>query len=336
MIGCFVNRGGDAGINRVYGHGRWEEVARRLTLPDAVISRENLEERREFLREVELIMTTWGMEEFDRRTIREYFPNLKAVLYGAGSVRYFAQPFLECGVKVYSAWNEMAICVAEFTMSVILLANKGFFNAERLYRTIGYAEGQRLNNTLYPGNYEKTPIGIIGAGSIGRKTIELLRPFDVEVWVYDKFMSEEQIRAMRAVPHTLEEIFSGCQTISNHVANVPETVGMLDYRLFSMMKPEAAFINTGRGAQVVEADLVRAMRDEPTRCAVLDVTYPEPTPADGLLRSVPNIILLPHIAGASGNEVLRLSDTVIRMIDTYQSGGKVEGEVFPQMLATMM
>ena len=75
---------------------------------------------------------------------------------------------------------------------------------------------------------------------------------------------------------SLEEIFQECQTISKHIANNPQTVGMLDYHLFSQMRPDAAFINTGRGAQVVETDLVRALKEEPGRFALLDVTWPEP------------------------------------------------------------
>ncbi|MFR1477023.1 MAG: NAD(P)-dependent oxidoreductase [Hydrogeniiclostridium mannosilyticum] len=63
------------------------------------------------------------------------------------------------------------------------------------------------------------------------------------------------------------------QTISNHLANNPQTAGMLNYGLFRRMKPNATFINTGRGAQVVEADLVRA-EEEPGRTALLDVTDP--------------------------------------------------------------
>ena len=81
---------------------------------------------------------------------------------------------------------------------------------------------------------------------------------------------------------------------------------MLDYALFSRMPRNATFLNTGRGAQVVEADLVRALREAPDRTAVLDVTFPEPPAADSPLNALPNVFLTPHIAGSKGREVERM------------------------------
>ena len=79
------------------------------------------------------------------------------------------------------------------------------------------------------------------------------------------------------------------QTISNHLANKPETVGCLNGRLFSKMEPNATFINTGRGAQVDIAALKQAMKDEPNRTALLDVTDPEPVSAEDDIWEIPNI-----------------------------------------------
>ena len=130
-------------------------------------------------------------------------------------------------------------------------------------------------------------------------------------------------------------LFSSCQVISNHLANNPQTVGMLDYCLFHRMGKTAAFVNTGRGAQVVEADLARAMEEEPLRSAVLDVTIDEPYPLDGVLRKLENVCILPHIAGFAQQDVLRFSDWVIRQLDRYQAGLPVENVVTEKQLETM-
>ena len=66
---------------------------------------------------------------------------------------------------------------------------------------------------------------------------------------------------------------------------------MLNYGLFSKMLPTATFLNTGRGAQVVEADLIRALKEQPNRAAVLDVTFPEPAEADSELYTLENVFL---------------------------------------------
>jgi phosphoglycerate dehydrogenase-like enzyme len=89
---------------------------------------------------------------------------LEAVFYGAGSVRSFAKPFLEAGVKVISAWGANAIPVAEYTVAQILLANKGFFRS--LQCMTKRADRGRFKGNTYPGNYEVT-VALLGAGMIG-------------------------------------------------------------------------------------------------------------------------------------------------------------------------
>ncbi len=77
---------------------------------------------------VEYIFSTWGMPEFTESEIKTYLSSLKAVFYGAGTVKYFAKPFFECGAKVFSAWAANAVPVAEYTVAQIILANKGFYS----------------------------------------------------------------------------------------------------------------------------------------------------------------------------------------------------------------
>lgn len=91
----------------------------------------------------------------------------------------------------------------------------------------------------------------------------MLKEYRLKVVVFDPFLSEEEAERLGVEKCGLERLFAESQTISNHLANNPQTAGMLNYGLFRRMKPNATFINTGRGAQVVEADLVRALRENP-------------------------------------------------------------------------
>ena len=75
----------------------------------------------------EYLFSSWGMPVLNEDEIKALLPALKAVFYGAGSVQYFARPYLHCGVRVFSAWAANAIPVAEYTVAQILLANKGDF-----------------------------------------------------------------------------------------------------------------------------------------------------------------------------------------------------------------
>ena len=89
--------------------------------------------------DTEFIFSTWGMPVFTSEEIKEYFPSLKCVFYGAGSVQFFARPFLENGIKVFSAWGANAVPVAEYTVAQILLANKGYFLSSRMIKNHQYA-----------------------------------------------------------------------------------------------------------------------------------------------------------------------------------------------------
>lgn len=242
------------------------------------------------------LFSTWGMPTLNEQEIRSLLPNLEAVFYGAGTVQYFARPYLACGVRVYSAWAANAIPVAEFTLAQILLANKGYFQLHRRFKEDGREQCVDEYAIHFAGNYG-VKVGLIGAGMIGRKVIELLKPFELEVLVFDPFLPEEKAAEMGVTKATLPEIFSSCPVISNHLANNEQTKGMLNYELFRLMGPYATFINTGRGAQVVLEDLVRAMKEQPTRTALLDVTDPlEPLPSDHPAWQCENILLTPHRA----------------------------------------
>lgn len=301
---------------------------------DRVLGKRELEEYREILARADYVFSTWGMPAFTREEIREYLPNVKAVFYGAGSVQHFARPFIEEGVAVFSAWAANGVPVAEYTFAQIILATKGFF--QRLHRQCDGAEWANKHPAVsFPGNYE-IKVGIIGAGMIGRMVIERLKTLDkVEILVSDPFLSDEKAAAMGVTKCDLDTVFAECDVISNHTANNPQTVGMMNKRHFGAMKPHAVFINTGRGAQVVENDMIEALREVPTRAAVLDVTFPEPPEADSPLYTLENVFLTPHIAGSLGNEVHRMAEYMYDEYRAFDAGEPTKYHVTMQMLETM-
>ncbi len=284
--------------------------------------------------DIRFVFSTWGMPALSEEEIKTVLPNVEAVFYAAGSVQHFARPFLNKGINVISAWAANAIPVAEYTVAQIILANKGFFQLHNRYKHDGHKSAFDYSNT-FPGNYD-TKVGLIGAGMIGRIVIDLLKPFNLNLCVYDKFACEADISALGAKKYSLEDIFLECQTISNHLANNAQTKGMLDYSLFSLMKDNATFINTGRGAQIVVEDLFKAMKEKPTRTAVLDVTDPtEPLPTDAEYFSYPNIIITPHRAGSINNEIYRMGAYVFEEFDRLQKGEALRYAVDLKMLETM-
>ena len=286
------------------------------------------------LPEVEYIFSTWGFASMTEDEWGKHFPNLKAVLYAAGTVQAFAEPLLNRGVRVFSAWAANAIPVAEFAAAQIVLANKGYFQLHKRYQQ-SHKAALTYGESFAEGNYGGK-VGLLGAGMIGRHVIRLLAPYAVQIYAFDPFLSEAQAAALGVIKADLETIFRECRTISNHLANKAETRGMLDYSLFSQMLPNATFINTGRGAQVAAADLCRAMSDSPDRTALLDVTDPEePAAPDSEYWKHPNILLTPHRAGSMVNEVRRMGQYMFEEYEKLLAGEAVRYEVTKEMLATM-
>ena len=299
-----------------------------------IISGEHREFCADALAATDVIFSTWGMPVFSEEEIRRCLPKLKAIYYAAGSVQAFAKPFLNCGVRIFSAWAANAVPVAEFAVAQIILANTGYFQAARYHSTGDTARSYPFAHS-FPGNYG-CRVGILGAGQIGTLVIKMLKSYRLDIMVFDPFLSEERAAELNVTKATLEEIFSECQTISNHLANNAQTVGMLNYeRCFSHMKNNAAFINTGRGAQVVEEDLVRALQEKPDTTALLDVTWPEPPQPGHPFYSMPNVFLTPHIAGSKGDEVQRMSLYMLQEFNRIAAGESPLYEVTAEMLAHM-
>lgn len=324
-------------IFHVYDEDTLAKLDEIVELPRIQITKDTMEEHKALLAEAEYVFSTWGMPSLTEEEIQAYLPKVKAVFYGAGSVQGFARPFLNLGIKVFSAWAANAVPVAEYTVAQIILAGKGFYQGIRMQDRLGKMDGRKAFDAYshaFPCNYN-CKIGILGAGMIGKLVIKMLQAYDMEVLVYDPYVPDAVIEALGGKKASLETIFEECQTVSCHIANLPATVGILKYDHFSRMKDNATFINTGRGAQVVEPDLIRALQEKPDRTAVLDVTLPEPPEEDSPLWTLPNVFLTPHIAGSMENERARMGAFMQQECAKLLAGEPCRYEVSLKMLETM-
>jgi phosphoglycerate dehydrogenase-like enzyme len=170
---------------------------------------------------------------------------------------------------------------------------------------------------------------------VGRRVIELLKPFAFKVLVYDPFLSAEEAKALGVEKVSLEEAFAKASVVSNHLADVSDTKGLLKGAHFLSMRPKASFLNTGRGATVNETELWQALKERPDLNAILDVTEPEPPHDDSPAYKLDNVFLAPHIAGSLGNEVRRLSGLVLDECEAWLAGKPLRYEVSLKMLETM-
>lgn len=314
----------------VYGQGRRERVAALTDLYPHVVHARNFDAHAAALAEVEIIFATWGMIRFEDRHFRA-MPRLNAVFYAAGNVRAFAAPLVERSVTLVSAWEINAIPVAEMCLSQILLSLRGYFRSVRRYGELRSFEAKRFPRTGVNG----ATVGMIGMGKIGTRLRELLADYPLRVIAHDPFLTAERAAALDVERVTLDEVFERSLVLCNHIPDLPETRGTLTARHFERLREGATFINTGRGAQVVEDDLVRVLRARPDLTALVDVTWPEPPPPDSPLWTVPNLVISPHIGGTIGDEVVRLADCVIGEFEAWRAGRPLRHQVTAEILATM-
>ena len=318
-------------IDYVYGPAQ-QAALKRLTGLDGHVY--TLDEARgsEEARGAEVIFSTWGMPEVEYAEIPEVFPALRAVFYAAGSVQGFAEPFIRRGIAVFSAWQANAVPVAEYTLAQIILAAKGYFRVQALCRASRADAAALCRN--YPGMFD-IKVGLLGLGAVGGAVARLLRGFECEVYAYDPFASDEKLTALGARRADMQQIFAECDVISNHLANLPETRGIIKREHIFAMKEYATFINTGRGPQLDEGDLLDKLRECPGVTALLDVLSDEENSDTNPLNALPNCFITPHIAGSMGNEVRRMAQYMVEEYERWVSGGELRWQVSAQMLATM-
>ncbi len=321
----------DIQFSRVFSKEVLAELSKKYEISER-ISHGDLEKYAPFLADCEIGFGTWGMPKLTVEEIKKYMPKLKAIFYAAGTVQYFAKPFLESSVRVFSSASVNAVPVVEYTFSQIVLANKGYFRAAKNYKIAPlyaflFADRSR-------GNF-KSKVGLVGLGAIGSKVAERLKTIDVEVFAYDPFVSEEKARELNVTLTDLDTLFSQCDIISNHLANKKELENIYTKKLFSKMKKHSTFINTGRGAQVKELDLAVSLLLHPSHTALIDVLKKDAVPYISPLFWRRNAIMTPHIAGSMGNEPQRMAYFMIETLEKYLRNEPVACEVTQEILERM-
>jgi len=279
---------------------------------------------------VDVLITGWGCPRIGAAELTA-MPRLRAVVHAGGTVKDHIGPDVwSRGILVTTAADANAYPVAEYTLAAILLAGKGLPELASAHAADpGFCAASRPDI----GNYRRT-VGIIGASRIGRRVIDLLGAFDFTVLLYDPYLTDDDPVLARACRVSLDELFRRSSIVSVHAPLLPETTGMVGSRQFALMSPGSVLINTARGAIVDHDALVQAVRAKGVR-AILDVTAPEPLPADHPLRGLPGVILTPHVAGSLGNELHRLGESAVRELALLAAGRPPRSPVRRESLATM-
>ncbi len=305
-------------------------IRRRAIVGPIVAPAHRWPEFREALKHVQVVFSGWGAPTMNAEFL-DALPELKVIFYAGGTVRYFATEALWArGVRLTTAVAINAVPVSEYTVAAVLLGLKRFWHYAQLTRE---ERTFRMERPV-PGAFHSS-VGLISYGTIARLVRARLRAHDLNVLVYDPFLSDHEARAENMRKVELSELFAKCDVVSLHTPLLPETTGMIAGHHFSRMKPGALFINTARGEIVNEPEMIAALRRRPDLQALIDVTSPEPPVPDSPLYSLPNVILTPHIAGSLGPECERMGHAMVDELERYLDGRPLHWEITPTRAATM-
>ena len=283
------------------------------------------------LKDAEVIFSGWGMPKMDV-TFLNHVPNLKVVFYGSGTVKYFiTDDVWDRGIKITSAFAANAIPVAEFTLGQIILSLKSVWHHSADIKKKRTFERSKC---LGPGMYGST-VGIISLGMIARHLCGLLKPFNVKVIAYDPYIDRETAEKLNVELCSLDDVFRLSDVVTLHAPLSDQTIGMIQGRHLSVMKPYATFINTSRGAIVREDELIDVLTKRPDLTALLDVTDPEPPHETSALYDLDNVILTPHIAGSMGVECIRMGEYMLQELLCYINDKPLKWEIKKHEISIM-
>jgi phosphoglycerate dehydrogenase-like enzyme len=215
------------------------------------------------------------------------------------------------GISVCNAAGYSTKAVAELTIGMTI----------SLLRNIVKMDGQtRLpagrNNYLGTEIFDKT-VGIIGTGAIGSAVAMLFVAFGCKVLAYSR--TEKIIDGVEFVD--LDYLLSHSDIVSLHIPATKDTLNLLDAQKLLLMKPNAVLINTARGTVVDYTALAHMLKDGKIAGAAVDIYETEPPlPADHPLLDAPSTLLMPHIAYATTEAIMKRFDIVIDNIKSFIEG----------------
>ncbi|SPT61415.1 Glycerate dehydrogenase [Aerococcus viridans] len=283
--------------------------------------------------QVEVLLGGWGMQELTEEVL-DKLPNLKVIFYAAGTMKGIVTDGVwKRGIRITTANQANAQPVAEFALGQILIAMKNTYAlARQVKENQGYLIGPMRDDIT--GLYQTT-VGITSLSAIGKQVIQLLKPFDVNIQVYDPYGTEEVADQLGVSLVSLETLFASSDVVTIHTPLLPDTEKMVNKDLLASMKQNTTLINTARGGLIDEEALVAVLKDRTDLTAVLDVTNPEPPEKGSVMYDLDNIVLTPHIAGSAGAERKRLGDAMAGEIAQYLEKDQLSFEVTEDMFNKM-
>ena len=282
------------------------------------------------------LVTGWGVSALTEGV----FANadaLRIVAHSAGSIKHlvnadlFDRYVVGKSIALFSSNGMIAYNVAECSVGMLIMAARHFVPHAMHY----WDHGTRSRDIPKNGQYILGgTIGIVSASAVGREVIRLLKPFDCKILVFDPYLAGSAAAELGVEKVELNELFERSDHVSLHAPITPETEKMIGAEQLSRLRDGAALVNTSRG-WVIDHDALLAECRTGRIQVVLDVTTPEPLPADSPFREFRNVMVTPHLAGAGHYGYFKIGEATVQAVREAVAGQAVQGAVTPERYAIL-
>jgi phosphoglycerate dehydrogenase-like enzyme len=274
-------------------------------------------------------------------------PLTAAVIEAAPSLRFIQKHGLNCrnidvaaaarsNIPVATQALMRNVTVAEHALALILACARKIIPAHQAVAGATYRDIGLQPTATSQGNYRSNwaqidgitelygaTVGIVGMGDIGMEIAQRCRAFGMNIVYYQRSRYDAATEAALALRYSpFDELLRVADFVVLVVPHTPETEGLIGATALMRMKPSATLINVGRGGLVDETALAAALQSRRIAMAGLDVYRMEPLPAESPLRTLPNVVLLPHIGGGSYRSWEVDMPAVLANIQKFFGGGQ--------------
>jgi glyoxylate reductase len=238
-------------------------------------------------------------------------PSLRAISnYAVGVDNIDIEAATARGIPVGHTPDVLTETTADLALALMLAAARKLVDGAELVRR---GEWKTWDPNLLLGfDLHGATVGIVGMGRIGHAVARRVEGFEATV-----------LHTSRSGGVPLEELLARSDFVTIHAPLTPETRGLMDGAAFARMKDTAVLVNTARGPIVDTGALERALRHGSIAAAGLDVTDPEPLPADHPLLGAPNLLVVPHLGSASHATRQAMADMAVDNLLAALAGGRM-------------
>ena len=259
--------------------------------------------------------------DFVMREVFEKADRLRLVGACRGTVTHVdIEAAKERGVLVLNTPGRNAIAVAELTLGLMLSLARRIPAASRMVSSGEWVDPVMPYISFRGTELTGKTVGVVGFGAIGREVVKRLLALGTSVVVHDPFVAASEIEGVGAGPLGLDELVAQSDFITLHCPASPQTVGLLDGARIASMKPTAYLVNATSAAVVDKDAIVQALREGRIAGAAFDDFETLTVPPDDPLLPLENVILTPHIGGATYETIERHSLMMADDIERFLRG----------------